>query len=168
MQGTGGAALRSQGVAAAGRQERPKLREHFAPAWAQEAVGADCGEPLGEHRWEEAVEEGFGEQRQAFPPGAAPLREAESDVPVFQGFQAVGGEGNPVEIGSEGGEDLHAGARRLAVGPPVLVPDLGRHGSAEASSGQRRLELPTAKLGQGTDGHQPGRRAGGEPLQAFC
>ena len=36
----------------AGRQERPNLREHFAPARAQEAVGADFGEPLGEHMLE--------------------------------------------------------------------------------------------------------------------
>ena len=73
MQGTGEAALRSQGVAAAGRQERPNLREHCAPAWAQEAVGADCGEPLGEPMLEEAVDERFGGQRQTLPPDAVAL-----------------------------------------------------------------------------------------------
>jgi hypothetical protein len=109
---------------------------------------------------EEAVDERFSGQRQTFPPSAVPLLEAERDVPVFQRFEAVVGEGNPVEIGSEVGEGLGAGTGRLAVGHPGLVPDLGRHGIAEASGGQCHFELATEEPGERADGYEPGRRAG--------
>ena len=99
-----------------------------------------------------------------FPPGASALLEAERDLPIFQRFQAVVGEGNPVDIGSEVSEDLGAGTGRFAVGDPILLPDLGRHGSTETSGGQRRFELATEEPGERADGHKPGRRAGREPL----
>ena len=159
--------LRSRVVTGAGREERPDLREHFATARAQDAVGADFDEPPWQHMLEEAVDECFGGQRQTVPPSAAALLEAERDMPVFKRFQAVGGEGNPVDRGSEGSEDLGAGTGRLAVGDPILVPDLGRHGSTETSGGQRRFARATEEPGERADGHKPGRRAGREPLEAL-
>jgi hypothetical protein len=82
---------------------------------------------------EETVDERFGRQREAFPPRPAALFEAEGDVPIFQRFEAVVRQGNAVDIRGEVGQHLHAGARRLTVGHPRLVPDLGWHGVAEAS-----------------------------------
>ena len=73
-------------------------------------------------------------QRQAFPPGAAPLLDAERDVPVFERFQAVVGEGNPVNVRSEVGQDRRASARRLAVGHPSPC---ARPGTARTRRGQR-------------------------------
>ena len=159
-----GDALRSRGVAEAGRQERADLREHLATARAQDAGVSDCDAPPGQHRLEEAVDARFGGARQPFPPGAGVLLDAERDRPIFQHFQAVGGEGKPGEVRSEGGEDRRAGARRLAVGHPVLVPDLGRHEIAEASGSQCRFARAPEERGECADGHEPGRRAGGEPL----
>ena len=63
--------LRSRVVTGAGREERPDLREHFATARAQDAVGADFDEPPWQHMLEEAVDECFDGQRQTVPPSAA-------------------------------------------------------------------------------------------------
>lgn len=54
-----------------------------------------------------------------------------------------------------------------AVGHPVLAPDLGRHERVEGSSGQGRVERAPEEPGEGPDGHEPGRRAGREPLHAL-
>ena len=113
------------------------------------------------------MDERFGGERQPFPPSAAALLEAERDMPVFTRFQAVVGQGNPVDVGGEVGEHLRAGARRLAVGHPILVPNLGWHGIAEAGGGQRRFELTPEEPGERADGHEPGCRTGCEPLHAF-
>lgn len=156
----GWSTLHHQVVAGAGCQERPDLREHCATARAQEAVGAAFAEPPWQSMLEKTVDERFGRECQAFPPGAAALREAERDVPVCKRFQAVVGEGNPGDIRSEVGEDLGAGPSRLAGGHPIFLPDLGRHGIAEASGGQCRFALATEEPGERADGYEPGRRAG--------
>jgi hypothetical protein len=121
----------------------------------------------GQHMLEEAVDAGLGRERQTCPPGAAPLREAERDVPVCKRFQAVVGEGNPVNVRSEGGQDRRARTRRLAVGHPGLVPDLGRHGLAEARGRQGGLALAPEEPGARAHGYEPGLTAGGEPLRAL-
>ena len=106
------------------------------------------------------MEEGLGRARQTFPPSATPLRVAERDVPVFTRVQAGGGEGNPVHVRSEGGQNRSASARRLAVGPPGVVPDLGRHGLGETSGGQRRLARAPEEPGARANRHEPGITAG--------
>jgi hypothetical protein len=141
------------------------VREYFATAWAQEAVGADFREPLREDMLEEAVDERFSRERQTMPPGAAALLDAERDVPIFERFQAVVGEGNPVDRGGEGCKDRGAGPCRLTGGHPILVPGLGRHRLAEASGGQRRFARAPEEPGARADRHEPGRTAGGEPLR---
>ena len=113
------------------------------------------------------MDERFGVERQTFPPRAAPLLDAERDVPVFKLFQTVVGEGNPIDVGSEVGEDLRAGASRLAVGHPVHVPELGGHERGEAGRSPGRLAWTTATGGARSDGHTPGRTAEREPLPAL-
>jgi hypothetical protein len=162
----GCSALRHRGVAGAGREERADLGKHCATARTQEAVGADCDEPPWQSMRKEAVEEGVGGERQPCPPSAGALCEAARDGPIVERFQAVVAQGNPGDGGGEGGKDLRAGTGRLAVGHPVLVPDLGWHGLAEASGGQRRFALPTEALRERTDRDEPSCRARREPLRA--
>jgi hypothetical protein len=154
-------------VARAGRQERPHLRAPCATARTEEAVGVPCDAPSWHSMLEEAVEQRFGGQRAALPPGAAALVAAERAGPVFERFQAVGGQGNPGEVGGAGGETLRASAGRLAVGHPGLLPDLGRHGSAKACGSQGRLDLAPEELRARTDGHEPASRARRVPRRAL-
>jgi hypothetical protein len=79
------------------------------------------------------VDQRVGGSPQAFPPRAAVLCEAERAVPVFARFQAGVRKGHAGEVGCKVGENLRAGDRRLAVGPPGLMPAWGRHTIAEAS-----------------------------------
>ena len=83
-----------------------------------------------------------------------------SDVPVFTGFQAVGGESKPVHVRSDVGQDRRASARWLAVGHPVVVPDLGRHGRAEASGAYGCAARTPQEPREGPHGHEPGSTAG--------
>ena len=117
------AALRSLGRAEAGRQERPARRERWATARAQAAVGADCDAPLGQDVLQEAAHTLCGGERAVAPRAPRALLDAAGDVPILACFQAVGGDGKPMERGGKGGEALGAG--RLTMGDPALVPDLG-------------------------------------------
>jgi hypothetical protein len=98
-------------------------RERWATARAQEAVGADCDAPLGQDVWQEAAHTLCGGERAVAPRAARALLEAAGDGPILACFQAVGGDGKPMERGGKGGEALGAG--RLTMGDPALVPDLG-------------------------------------------
>lgn len=113
------------------------------------------------------MDERCGGPRQPFPPSAATFLAAEGDVPVFERFEAGVRQGNAGEVRRKGGEELGAGARRLAVGHPVRVPHLGRHESAEVSGGQCRLARAPEESGARADGHAPGIGAGREPLRAL-
>jgi hypothetical protein len=114
------------------------------------------GSPCWRKRW---IHASAGSVKRVHP---ASLRfgEAERDVPVFERFQEVVGQGNPVDGGGEVGENLRASAGRFAVDHPCLFPDVGRNGVAEAYGSQCRLELATEELREYTDGHAPGLRAG--------
>lgn len=139
-----------------GGEERPELGEALPTARAHETLGADCGAALGEHRLKEAVDEGFGGERQPFPARARTFFVAERDLPVFQRFQPVVGEGNAVDIRRKGGEDLAPTPRRLAVSHPVLVPHLGRYMLGKTGRRQDRAALAPEKTREGTDRHEPG------------
>lgn len=102
--------LHSRGVAGARRQACPELREHRAMVRAQEAVGADFGAPPWQPRLEEATNERFGRCRAVLLLGAPARLAVAGAVPIFARFQAVDGEGKPVDGGGEGGEDLGARA----------------------------------------------------------
>ena len=106
------------------------------------------------------MDAGLGRSRHTCRPGAVPLRDAAYDVPVFTGFQAVGGESKPVHVRSDVGQDRRASARWLAVGHPVVVPDLGRHGRAEASGAYGCAARTPQEPREGPHGHEPGSTAG--------
>jgi hypothetical protein len=125
-------------------------------ARTQDAVVSDFDEAPWQSMLEEAVDKRFGGQRQAFPPSAPGLFEAERDVPVFERFKAVVRKGKAVDVGCKGGENLRAGARRLAVGHPGLVPDRGRDTLAEASGGQCRFARAPEEPGERANGHESG------------
>ena len=57
--------------------------------------------------------------------------EAEGDVSVFESFNAVGGDGNPTDVGGAVFDTLGTGAGRLTMRHPSLLPDLGRHVSEQ-------------------------------------
>ena len=150
-----------RGGAEAGRPERQALRERWAAARAQEAVGADWDAPLGQDVWQETASTLCGGEGAGGPRVARPLLAAEGDVPIFAGSQAIIGDGNAAERGGARGEDLGAGAGWVAMGSPALCPDPGRHMRAETGSGQRRLARAPAEHREGVDGHQPISLGGG-------
>ena len=161
--GTVWAVLRSSDMTGAGLEKRPERSERCATAWAEEAVVSDVDEPLWQPMLEEAVDKRSSGQRPALPPRTVALLEAEGDVPVFERFNPVVGDGNPGDGGGEGGEELGAGARRFAVGHPGLVPDLGRPMREQASGCQGLLARAPEDPGARSDRHQPVRMARGEP-----
>ena len=166
LRGLGFPTLRRSALAGGGGQKTPDATACWATVRTQDTIGADCAEPLGQHVLQEAAQKRFCGSRPVLPPLAPALLDAEGDVPVFARVKAVGGDGNPVDGGGEGGEDLRAGASRCTVGHPALVPDPGRHGSEETGSGQRRRARAPEDLGARVDGSQPLRRAGGAPRRA--
>jgi hypothetical protein len=162
-----GATRRSRVGAGASREERPELREPGAPARAQQARGAAGAASPWQPLLEEAGDKCFDGQRQPFPSGAGAFFKAQCDVASFEHFQAVVGQGHPGDIGREGGEALRASPGGLAMGPPLRVPDWGRHGITEASSGHRRFALAPEASGERAARDKPGRRAGRAPRRTF-
>ena len=63
-------------------------------------------------------------------------------------------------VRSDVGQDRRASARWLAVGHPVVVPDLGRHGRAEASGAYGCAARTPQEPREGPHGHEPGSTAG--------
>ena len=159
----GVAALEGLVMAWGGRQECPTLRQRWATARTQDTVVADFGEPLRQHVLQEAADELFNGQRPVCPCVARALLDAEGHLPICALCQAVIGDGDPVEVGGEVGEDFCAGAGRLTMGYPSLCPDLGRHVREETGGSQGRLELAPEELGERVDGHQPIGITGEEP-----
>jgi hypothetical protein len=149
-----------------GVQDTPEVSTRCSTVRAQEAVVADFDEALGSHRLEAAAEERFGGKRQVLPRAACAVLDSECYRPIFKLFRAVVGEGNPTDGGGEVGDDRRAGAGWFTVDPPVMLPDLGRPVLEQPGFGQRRLELAAEDFGEGADGNQPIRLAGGEPCRA--
>src|SRR6266852_6745212 len=112
----GVAALWGLVMVGGGRQEGPTRRQRWATARAQEAVGADWGEPLRPHVLQEAADARGNGQRPGCPGVARALCDAAGHGPLCALCQAVSGEGDPGEGGGAGGKDLWAGAGRLTRG----------------------------------------------------
>jgi hypothetical protein len=67
-----------------------------------------------------------GGQGHGLPLAAVRLFVTEGDLAVFEGHEAVVGEGNAVDLGGEIFQDPLPVSSRLAVNDPILFPDLGR------------------------------------------
>lgn len=148
-------------------QKLPEVIEHFSAGRAQEAVVSDLDEPLWEHVLKESAEELCGRKSPARPLAGRAVLESERDRSIVERFDAVGGDGNPTEGGSEGLDDLVTGSDRCTVSHPVLFPHLGRSMIEQPSVGQRLLELASEECGEGADGNKPVSIARGEPLRAI-
>jgi hypothetical protein len=161
------AALPSRVVARAGFQKRPHLLEGWAAVRAQEAIVSDRDKALGPHVLEAAADELFGGKCPVFPQVAPACREPAGDLPVFQRFTAVVGDGQAADVWGEVRADLGAGAGRLTMRPPGLWPDVGGHLSEQAGCGQGCPERATEEFGARADRDKPGMLAGREPWGAL-
>ena len=158
---SGGSALCRRGGLGPGRQERRICGSTLRRLDSRGRRRGLWGTPWGAHAGG-IDEKGFSRKCQPFPPGASAFFDAEGNLPIFECFQAVVGQGNPVDIGCKVGEDLRTSPRGLAVGHPGRVPDLGRYGRVEA----RRWSTPLCTChGRAWRGHGRARarpRSGGK------
>jgi hypothetical protein len=161
------AALPSMVVARAGLQKRADRIERLAAVRAQAAIVADLDQALGPHVWEDAADERGGGKCPVCPHVAPAGLEPAGDLPVFQRFKAVVGEGHAADGRGEGSDDLGAGARRLTRRPPGLLPDVGGHLSEQAGYGQGVPQRATEEFGARADRDKPRTIAGREPLGAL-
>jgi hypothetical protein len=107
-------------------QEGARAFEVTLAGGAQQAVGADFGEPLGKHVLEESGDEASRGERQA--PGACAPRigVAEGDLVVLEALDAMVGESDAVDVAGEIEGGLVAGADLVDVDVPGFRADLTR------------------------------------------
>ena len=116
IRGGAGGLLR---IGRGGEQEFSDLGENPATARGEEAVEADLVETCGEHVLEKATHEFQGRECHGLPASLPGVLVAEGYGVVFDGEDAVVGDGNPVDVAGEVGENfLGTLDRGLAVDHP--------------------------------------------------
>ena len=152
-------------MAGAGGHEVPARRQSRATAWTQDAVGADCEESLGQHMLEAAANTRCGGQPPRSPRVARALLDAEGPVPVFELHQALVGPSNPTQGRGEGGENRCAGAGRLTMRHPALVPDLGvARARGDRQWSARPCNVPRKRVERAWTGTSPSAHSGERAL----
>ena len=141
-------------------------RPQMLSARSHQSIIADLHEPLGQHMLQEPMHEVEDRQRFRLPPIGTAVFEPVGYLSVFERFDAIVGDGRPVDIRSQVFQGRICVADRLAVNYPVLLPNPGWNIVEKIRFFKRVTELGPKDRRQGLHGYKEfGTRS--QPLAAL-
>jgi hypothetical protein len=154
---------RGEGVGCVPCQAELELGQEGTMDRTPQPSGADCREPLGPHRRQNATDARMGGQGHGLPTLILGVLGAEAPLSISDGEEAVVGQRDPVAISAPVLQDLLPALRgRLTVDAPPCGPDHLGPGQVGTFLTHQVEKQPAKERLEGMDGHQGGR-AGGPP-----
>src|SRR5437667_6071573 len=145
-------------------QERAGLFELVGTVGTEQPVGADFDQSARQDVEEESADELLSAQLDALELLAAVVPVSESDLALFEAFDAAMSDGNAKDIASQIVQDLLPLAGVLAMNDPVLLPHHRGDLSEQTEFSEAGPEFTSKDFPESEAGNQEGRMARADPV----